>query len=170
VSYPRAQAVSIPIELFDSVDPTQVETGLTFGVSDVKIAKDGGALANTTNSPVEAANGLYWLSLTAAEMDATSLVVVVSMAGVGRSSITVGTHGMPSGSVVVGTLATTFTTDRGESTNDYWKDCFCTFTSGALAGQTKVVAGYTGLTKSLNFASGFTAAPSTGDRFVLIDR
>jgi hypothetical protein len=171
VSFPRATAVQIPIEMFDSIDPTSPETGITFVAGDVKIGKDGGALANTTNLPAEASLGVYWLQLTAAEMDATSIIIVVTKAGVAsRTSITIGTHGMPAGSVVTGTSATSFVTDRTETAADFWKDCFCTFTSGALAGQTKVIASYNGTTKALGFSSGFTAAPSAGDRFVLIDR
>lgn len=172
MSYPRATQVLIPIELFDSTDPTMPETGLTFGASDTKIAADGGAFANTTNTPVEASNGLYWLTLTAAEMDATSIIVVVSKAGVQRASVTIGTHGMPSASVVAsgGNTSSSFDTDRSESATDYWKDAFLTFTTGALAGQTKRVTAYDGTTKVITVANAFTGTPSTGDRFVLIDR
>lgn len=67
-----------------------------------------------------------------------------------------------------GNTATTFRTDLTEAT-DHWKDCFCTFLTGALAGQTKPVSAFNGTTDFLTAASAYTAAPSNGDRFVLIN-
>lgn len=67
-----------------------------------------------------------------------------------------------------GNTATTFKTDLTE-VSDHWKDCFCTFLTGSLAGQTKPVSAFNGTTDFLTAASAFTAAPSNGDRFVLIN-
>lgn len=66
--------------------------------------------------------------------------------------------------------ATTFLTDRTESTTDHFKDCLVCFLSGSLAGQVKKVTSYNGTTKFLSFTSGFTGAPATGDLFVLINQ
>lgn len=170
MSFPRATAITYTLELFDSVDPSLPENSLTFGASDVRISKDGGAFANATNSPSFLENGCYSHTLTAAEMDATHILVVVSQAGVGRTSKDFATHGLPTGSVVTGTSSTSFVTNLTSAVDNYWKDLFCTFLTGALAGQTKVVTGYVGATKALTFTSGFTAAPSASDGFVLVNR
>lgn len=78
---------------------------------------------------------------------------------------------IPRGSVVAdgSNSATTFETDLTESTNDHWKDALLVFVTGALAGQVKKVTGYNGTTKFVTFTSGFTAAPSAGVRFILIN-
>lgn len=172
MSFPRATSIYLPIEVFDAVDPTLPETGATFGTGDVKIAKDGGALANTTNLPVEASNGVYWLQLTAAEMDASTIIVVLNAAGYARSTITIGTHGMPTGSIVANgsNTSSTFKTDRAEGTDSYWNDALILFTTGSLAGQVKRITGYTAATSFITVNGAFTATPSAGDRFVLVDR
>src|SRR5688572_19611745 len=56
---------------------TDLETGASFASADVKIIKDEGAAANTTNLPTNEGNGLYSLVLTASEMTATRVYVVV---------------------------------------------------------------------------------------------
>ncbi len=67
-----------------------------------------------------------------------------------------------------GNTATTFCTDLADVTG-HWVDCFCTFVTGSLAGQTKPVSAFNGTTDFLTAGSAFTAAPSAGDRFILVD-
>lgn len=74
----------------------------------------------------------------------------------------------PSGNVVTGTSATSFTTDLTEATNDHWKGTYCLFTSGSLAGQVRKVTAYNGTTKALTVEA-FTAAPGVGDDFMLVN-
>jgi hypothetical protein len=78
---------------------------------------------------------------------------------------------IPRASVVAngGNTATTFKTDLTESINDYWKDALVTFVTGSLAGQVKKVLSYDGTTKFLTFLSGYTAAPTAGDKFQIIN-
>ncbi|MBN1430448.1 MAG: hypothetical protein JXB07_18910 [Anaerolineae bacterium] len=52
-------------------------TGLSFASGDVVVSKDGGSVANTTNLPTEIGNGLYKLTLTATEMSADLVSVVL---------------------------------------------------------------------------------------------
>ena len=68
-----------------------------------------------------------------------------------------------------GNTATTFKTDLTESGTDYWKDCFITFITGTLAGQTKKVSAYNGTTNFVT-VSAFTAAPAAGARFIIINK
>ncbi len=172
MSMPRATTYSIPIVMFDASDPTTAKTGLSFASGDAKISKDGGAFASTTNTPTELADGVYWLTLTAAETDALVYHVRVIKATATRYDFTSGTHGMPSGTVVVngGNTATTFLTNRTETVDDYWKDSLLVWTTGGLIGQVKKVSAYTGSTKFITLSSAFTAAPSTGDQFILVNR
>jgi hypothetical protein len=65
--------------------------------------------------------------------------------------------------------ATTFKTALPSSTNDAYKDCLICFVDGSLAGQVKKCTAYNGTTKFVTFTSGFTGAPSTSDKFILIN-
>lgn len=67
------------IEVFTLYDPATGEpkSGATFAVGDVKISKDGGALANTTNLPAAVGSGVYALTLTSAERTASQAHVVI---------------------------------------------------------------------------------------------
>ena len=78
----------------------------------------------------------------------------------------------PTGTVSsdAGNTASTFKTDRTESTNDFWKDALLLFTSGSLAGQVKKVSAYNCSTKFVTLSSAFTAAPSASDAFVILNR
>ncbi len=51
------------------------DTPATFAAADCQISKDGGAFANTTNSPAHEGQGSYSLVLTATEMQAARIVV-----------------------------------------------------------------------------------------------
>ncbi len=64
--------------------------------------------------------------------------------------------------------ASTFETDRTESTDDHWARCWLRFTSGALTGQTSRVLSYTGSTKFVT-TQAFTAEPTAGDTFELVN-
>lgn len=65
--------------------------------------------------------------------------------------------------------ATTFKTDLTQTTNDHWKDALLVFITGSLVGQVKKITAYNGTTKFVTFTSGFTAAPSASDRFLLVN-
>lgn len=52
-----------------------------FIAGEVKISKDGAAFANTTNLPAYIAQGVYSLALTAAEMQATDVIITAINAG-----------------------------------------------------------------------------------------
>lgn len=67
-----------------------------------------------------------------------------------------------------GNTATTFKTDLAGG-DDFWSDCFLTFITGSLAGQTKRIDSFTTSTDFITAASAYTAAPSAGDRFVIVN-
>jgi len=68
-----------------------------------------------------------------------------------------------------GNSATQFESDLTDATDDHWKDAYCLFISGTLAGQVKKITAYDGTTKILSFTSGFTGTPSNGDIAVVIN-
>lgn len=74
-TYGQATTVYFPLVDFGS---TALEaTPVSFASGDVKIIKDGGAAANTTNLPSHEGNGIYSLVLTATELQATDLQIVL---------------------------------------------------------------------------------------------
>lgn len=161
---------------FPAIDPLNRPdraSAVTFSSGDSKISKDGASFANTTNLPAEiGSTGRYSLALTAAEMNADNVHVLVEKASsIDPVDLIFTTGGQPSGSVDTdgGNTSSTFKTDLTESTTDYWKDALLLFTSGSLAGQVKKVSAYNGSTKFVTLSSAFTAAPSSGDRFVLVN-
>lgn len=102
-----------------------------------------------------------------------NVVVEATVAGVtAKAVISSFVVGPP---VTLGTVLTdgantssTFKTDLTEAATDYWKDCFLTFLTGSLAGQTKPVSAFNFTTDFIT-TSAFTAAPSNGDRFLLVN-
>lgn len=72
--------------------------------------------------------------------------------------------------VVSGLSTTSFTTNRAEATNDYWKNAYASVLTGALAGQVAKIASYTGSSKLVTLASPFTDVLGTGDFVELINR
>ena len=74
------------------------------------------------------------------------------------------------GTVVTGTSATSFTTNRTE-VSGIWNGSLCLFLSSTanLTGQVQSVTTYTNSGGTLNFTTGFANAPNTGDTFELID-
>lgn len=172
MSVRRNDALTIAFPLIDSNNRPARYTGLTLVTGDCKISKDGGAFSNTTNLPAEISLGRYSLALTATEMDADWVLVIVSKAGyVDDWDMFIGTSGNPTGTVVTNgsNTATSFCTDLSSSTTDFWKDCLLVFTTGTLAGQVKKISGYNGSTKFVTLASAYTGTPSNTDRFILVN-
>ena len=173
----RARPYTMAFTLEDPLSPGSRKGGLTWSAGQVTISKDGAAAVNTTNLPAAISGGpagSYSLQLTAAEMDAAEVLVMVTHPSAGaydEKHKTAAGAGPYSASVVAngGNTATTFKTDRAESTADHWKDALLCFTTGALEGQVKKVSAYDGSTKFVTLSSAFTGAPSAGDRFLLID-
>ncbi len=164
----RAQAQTITFFAIDAASPPARKTGIAFSAGDVKIGKNGGALSNTGSLPVEVALGVYALTLTAAETNASWIHITVRNAAMQPQDISGSMSEQPAASVVSGSAAA-FVTDLTSVIDDFWKNSIVCFTSGALAGQVRKVTAYTGATKTLSFADPFTAAPGASDLFILIN-
>src|SRR3990172_7651086 len=72
--YGVAATILFPLVTRGAVD---FQTSITFVAGDVKIIKDEGAAANTTNLSVHEGNGVYSLALTATEMQAARIAITL---------------------------------------------------------------------------------------------
>jgi hypothetical protein len=65
-----------------------------------------------------------------------------------------------------------FKTDLPSTTDNYCSGSFVKFTTGALINQVRKIAtpGYGGTSKLMLVTSGFTAIPTVGDRFIIINQ
>ncbi len=70
------QAKTLIFPLVDAVTD-DLKSGITFAAGDVKIIKDEAAAANTTNLPSDEGSGIYSLVLTATEMQAARIAIVL---------------------------------------------------------------------------------------------
>lgn len=99
----------------------------------------------------------------ATALDNTSVYVVIPALGHLDKSALVAAD--------AGNTALTFKTDLTEATNDHWNDPWLVFVTGSLKGQSHKITDYVGASKFVVFAApGFTAAPTAGDRFFLINK
>jgi hypothetical protein len=149
------------------------QTGLTWADGELKLSKDGAALVDLLGARVtEVAHGYYYVTLTAAETDATFLVLAQVKTGISAANDVRGlTSGHPSGVVIddAANSATTFKTDRTETGPDHWVSTGVKFTTGALAGQIREITAYNGTTKFLTVSPALSAEPAAGDRFTFAD-
>lgn len=67
-----------------------------------------------------------------------------------------------------GNSSSTFKTSLTDATTDKWKDTYCRFLTGSLAGEVKRVLGYNGTTKVLTTRA-FTGTPAATDEFELVN-
>lgn len=63
-----------------------------------------------------------------------------------------------------------FKTDLASTTDSYCAGSFVKFTSGALINQTRRVSSFGGTSKMILVSSGFTAIPTAGDKFIVINQ
>lgn len=172
MSIRRVTQQAVPFPAIDVNNPPARLSGLTWTAGQTQISKDGGAFANTTNQPVEiGSSGRYYVTLTAAEMDAGWVMLKMERSEIQPWDVSMATGGHPSGTVVAdgGNTASTFKTNLVETATDYWKDALILFTTGTLQGQVRKVVTYNGTTAFVTLSSALTTTPTAGDRFVLVN-
>jgi len=158
-------------------DPTIFQANPTLASGDAKVSKDGGSLANlgTLPSVTPASGKLVKVTLSATEMDADNVSVVLSDAAGGEWAdvvVNIQPAGWATPSAVndVSATTTSFVTDLTETTDDHYNDMFLVFTDGALKGQARKISDYTGSSKTITLATALTDAPSDGDPFIIVGR
>lgn len=179
-------AFTFDVSLVDSASRPAFKASPTLATGDVKISKDGGALANLATLPVvePASSRIVKVVLSATEMEAERIVVQFVDAAGGEWDeliVTINTEADldVDGSVNdAGALAGDFDGDAGLSaTDDFYNDAILVFTSGALKGIARAISDYVGASRNLQFngATGdadapFPSAPANGDRFKILGR
>lgn len=157
-AYVRPKAASVDIALV-----TQTVTGAwtSGGFVEVDAAKHPGLYRLDLPDGVAAAGVGY-------------AVVSIGFTGVLAESLEIILDPMPDiaqGTVLTdpGNTSATFKTNLTSAVDNFHKDAYCLFRTGALAGQVKKVTAYSGTTKFIT-VNALTAAPGTNDTFVLVNR
>jgi len=152
-----------------------VTTAGIFVAGDSKISKDGGAFANTTNLPVQVSGALYAVTLTAAEMQADDIdVLIIDQNGpVWRDLILQVSTRLDIGLAVRTNLATagaaaTITLDAAASAVDnFYNELSIQIIGGTGVGQVRTAVSYVGATKVLSVNRAWTTNPDNTSVFTL---
>lgn len=170
---------------FTCVDAAALQTRLQssdMSTFTLKMSKNGStSLITPAGTPVQVdatnAKGLFYLELTAAEIDTPpeATLIVTNTGGtktMERREIAFRVEPAVFATVVAGLNTTSFTTDRTETSDNYWKDVYVSVLTGALAGQVKKIGAYAGSSKMFTLAApgAFTDVLGAGDIVELINR
>ncbi len=176
---PVAADRTLAVYLVSSSTGLPVQSATMSGTK-VQISKNGGAWANGAGTWAEvqgsgAGKGGYTYVFTTGELDTPGVLLFkYEDTGVHQFMYSIQVTNLQVGLVVAdgANTAFTFKTDLTQAVDDYWKHAFLVFTGGSLVGQVHKIIAYVGATKFVTFAatSGFTAAPSASDPFLIIHR
>lgn len=170
---------------FTCVDAAALQTRLQssdMSTFVVRLSKNGGtANAATAAAPVQVdatnAKGLFYVELALADVDTIGpcSLVITNTGGtktMEKREIAFAVEQAFLVTVVTGLTTTTFTTNRTETTDNYWRDVYANVLTGACAGQAKKIGGYTGSSKMFTLASGFafTSVLGVGDVVEIVNR
>lgn len=142
---------------------------------DSEVSKDGGTFADCSNEATEIAtsSGVYYLDLTATEMDAATVAVNVktSTSGAKTTPIVLYTRVLPSlrtGTAQAG-AASTVTLDSGASAaNDAYNGCIVQLTGGTGSGQARTITDYVGSTKVATVSPSWGTNPDNTSTFSVL--
>jgi hypothetical protein len=170
---------------FTCVDTAALQTRLQasdMATFTVRLSKNGGtATAPIAAAPVQVdatnARGLFYVELAPADIDigGPSALVISNTGGtktMERREVPFFVEPAFFATVLSGLTLTSFTANRTESADHYWRDAYASVLTGACAGQVKKVGGYTGSSKMFSLASSaqFTTLLGAGDFIELINR
>lgn len=110
------------------------------------------------------ANSVAWTSgaITASSIAADAITAAKLAADVATEI-----RSVANGTADSGTTTTMVDAARTEATDDYWKGCWILFTSGTIAGQVRLITGFTASSDTITFAPATTAAVSTNTYEIL---
>ncbi len=127
------------------------------GSPTTSLALTGTTIANLTNAP------------TAGDLTATMKASVNAEVDTALADINLNKLITITGSVNdTGATTTQFITNLASSTDDFYADMVLIFTSGALAGQPRIITNYVGSTKTVTFDEATTSAPANGVTFAIV--
>lgn len=147
-------------------------TGAT--TPDAEVSKNGDTFADCTNESVEIPtnSGMYYLLLTAAEMNANVVAVIAKSATAGMKTTALVLYPRVMVQLRAGTAAgggsNTITLDAGASAvDDYYNNCICVAVIDGVT-EVRLVIDYVGSTKVMTVHPGFsTASPDSDDTFAI---
>lgn len=151
-------------------------TGLVTGATglDSEVSLDGGTFTDCTNEATElaTASGLYYLDLTAAEMNGDTIAVIVKTSTSGAFTtplvlypgVDASFRGAVTGATTTTTLIDSALTQSG---TDHWKGRIVIFTSGTLKYQASDITAFDPATDTITFTA-MTAAASAGDTYLIV--
>lgn len=145
---------------------------------DSELSQDQGTFADATNEATEIAtsSGMYYLDLTAGEMDTqcTAIIVKTSSAGAKTTPIVLYPRRLPvvrTGTAQAGG-ASTITLDSGASASDnHYTGCYVNITNNSPAnaqGQRRTITGYVGSTKVATVDAAWGTNPSSASTFEIL--
>jgi hypothetical protein len=170
---------------FTCVDTLALQTRLQssdMSTFTVRLSKVGGtAAAAAAAAPVQVdatnAKGLFYVELALADVDtAGPAALVIKNTGGTKTmeprEVSFFIEQAAFATVVTGLNTSSFTSNRTEAIDNFWRDTYVSVLTGALAGQVKKVGSYTGASKVFSLASGFafTAPLGVGDHVEIINR
>lgn len=137
---------------------------------DSEISKDGGTFADCTNEATEIAtsSGMYYLDLTATEMEADQITVIVKSGNGKTVPIVIYPEPGIRTRKAQGGAATSLTLDASAvATDDFYNGCLVSIVGGTGVGQTRLVVDYVGSTKVATVAPDWVTNPDSTSIFHL---
>jgi hypothetical protein len=141
-------------------------TGAT--TPDSEISKNGDTFADCTNEATEIAtnSGMYYLTLTATEMTADVVAVIVKSATAGMKTTPIVLYPVKLPKLIdqdvtgaTGNDSTHIHIDAGVATDDYYNGCFVYLTAHTGADQGRLITDYVGSTKLATVSPAFATTP-----------
>jgi hypothetical protein len=173
------EAVTVNFDLWE-LDDTDLQVGAVFASGDVKVMKDEGAEANTTNGFTDEGTG-YSITLTLAELTAARLMLyIVDQTGPKEwrdRVIRILTYGHPSahdprgvvakGTAQAGSTVSSVILDAGETltTDDEANGTIIEIYAGTGAGQRRVITDYVFSTNTATVEPALQTAPDATSKY-----
>lgn len=137
---------------------------------DSEISKDDGTFADCTNEATEIAtsSGMYYLDLSATEMEADSVVVIVKTSSSGAKTTPVVLYtdrGVRSRKAQAGAAGTITLDASAVATDDYYNGCLIEIVGGTGVGQSRIISDYVGSTKVASVGSNWVTNPDNTSVF-----
>lgn len=143
-------------------------TGAT--TPDSEVSKDQGTFADCTNEATEIAtsSGMYYLDLTATEMETDCAVVIVKTATSGAKTTPIVLYtdrGIRSRKATAGAAGTITLDASASATDDFYNGCLIEIVGGTGVGQSRIISDYVGSTKVASVGSNWATNPDNTSVF-----
>lgn len=138
---------------------------------DSEISKDGGTFADCTNEATEiaTASGIYFLDLTATEMEADAVTVIVkSTVGITRTLTVYTEQGTRTRKAQAGAAGSITLDASASASDDFYLDQLVAVVGGTGVGQVRLITDYVGSTKIATVTPNWITNPDATSIFHLI--